>query len=105
MDNLCARKKNRVHASVCLFSLAPLHVNVRTNCMTMTPTLLKYARIIARGKKAVLSEANGCSAAIVCGMLVERGLARVVKHRDHTRTYALTAAGKRALQEAKIETL
>jgi hypothetical protein len=40
---------------------------------------------------------DGMAFAVLSGMLQERGLVRTVKHRDGTRTYALTRDGRAAL--------
>jgi len=53
---------------------------------------------IALGKTAQLGpQAGGITFAVLAGMLEKRGLVRTVKHRDHTRTYALTREGRDCL--------
>ncbi len=52
----------------------------------------------ALGPSAQLGpRSDGMAFAILASMLEERGLVRTVKHRNHTRTYALTAEGKKCL--------
>ena len=48
---------------------------------------------------------DGMSFVILASMLEKRGLVRTVKHRNHTRTYALTAAGRACLARVKQDQL
>jgi hypothetical protein len=62
----------------------------------MSAPIARALCLVGRGKiaqHAALKTAP--SIRILLGILVDRGLARTVKHRDHTRSYALTDAGKR----------
>lgn len=59
----------------------------------LSDALLRTLRVCAAGKDASLQR-RGMSFAVLCGLLVERGLVRSVKHRDHTRTYTPTDLGK-----------
>ena len=72
---------------------------------TSTPTTAQISKALMRtlekcaeGPSAQLGpQAGGMAFAVLAGLLEERGLVRLVRHRDHTRTYALTAAGRSAL--------
>lgn len=64
----------------------------------LTKPLRACLEKIALGKSAQLGSQKGGSAfAVLAGLLEGRGLVRTVKHRDGTRTYALTREGKACL--------
>jgi DNA-binding PadR family transcriptional regulator len=52
---------------------------------------------VALGRAAQIAAAS-MPESVLTGMLAERGLVRTVRHRDHTRSYALTEAGRAALR-------
>lgn len=60
--------------------------------------LIRRLRVIARGRAAQFAEPLTMATIVLDGMLEKRGLVRTVKHRDHTRSYALTDAGRAALK-------
>jgi hypothetical protein len=60
----------------------------------------KVLDIIRQGKEVQFAFLRGAwSYSVLFGVAVERGLARTVKHRDYTRSYALTPLGRAALKE------
>jgi len=69
-----------------------------TTKIALSVSLRNCLERIARGPSEQLRpRSDGVSFAILAGMLEERGLVRTVKHRNHTRTYALTSEGKACL--------
>lgn len=60
--------------------------------------LSRLARLVGRGGWHAFT---GYSYAALGDMYEQDGLLRTVKHRDHTRTYELTAAGRAALRAAR----
>lgn len=58
----------------------------------------RFLLLAAEGKQAQLDFCAKTLAAVVLDVLREKGLVRLVKHRDFTRTYVLTRAGRAALQ-------
>lgn len=71
----------------------------------LTKSLRNCLERIAIGKKAQLGpqRASGITFAVLAGMLEKRGLVRTVKHRDGTRTYALTNEGRGCLARMRID--
>jgi len=65
---------------------------------TLRSALVRRLRVIARGKEAQLAEKVTMTTIAIDGMLEQRGMIRTVRHRDHTRTYALTDLGRLALE-------
>lgn len=59
----------------------------------VSDALLRRLHLVSQGKRAQLSSPHTIATATLDGMLLQRGLVRIVKHRDHTRTYTLTDAG------------
>lgn len=68
---------------------------------TLSDSLRRRLHLISQGKRAQLAVPHTIATATLDGLLQQRGLVRTVKHRDHTRTYALTDAGRTALGAAK----
>ena len=66
----------------------------------LSESLARALRVCREGKNACLQK-SGMTFAIMCGMLLERGLVREVKHRDHTRTYVPTETGLAALARSE----
>lgn len=62
--------------------------------MTLSNVDRRYLTLAAEGKQAQLDYPALTAAAIILGGLAERGLVRLVKHRDGTRTYTPTALGR-----------
>lgn len=59
---------------------------------------------VARGPSEQLGpRSDGASFALLAGMLQERALVRTVRHRNGTRTYALTSEGKACLAAMRRE--
>lgn len=70
----------------------------------LTKSLRNCLERIALGKKVQLGpQGGGITFAVLAGMLEQRGLVRTVKHRDGTRTYALTTEGRGCLARMRIE--
>ena len=69
-----------------------------------SPTMLRVLRTISRGKEEQFRMARiGLGSVVLLGLAVEQGYARTVKHRDATRSYKLTPAGKAALAAPDVE--
>lgn len=65
-------------------------------------TMRRHLSRIAGGKAAQVGPGkSSITTAILDGIAIERGWARNVKHRDHTRSLALTPAGRIALTESE----
>lgn len=74
------------------------------NDQQLTTSLRNCLERIALGKSAQLGpQAGGLTFAVLAGMLAKRGLVRSIKHRDHTRTYALTSEGRGCLTRMRID--
>lgn len=72
--------------------------------LQLTQSLRNCLERIALGKTTQLGpQAGGITFAVLAGMLQERGLVRTVRHRDGTRTYALTSEGRRCLAVMRFE--
>ncbi len=70
----------------------------------LTTSLRNCLERIALGKEAQLGpQAGGLTFAVLAGMLEKRGLVRVVKHRDRTRTYTLTDEGRGCLARMRLD--
>jgi hypothetical protein len=70
----------------------------------LTMSLRNCLERIALGKEAQIGpQAGGLTFAVLAGMLEKRGLVRTVRHRDHTRTYALTSEGRGCLARMRID--
>jgi hypothetical protein len=67
----------------------------------LSPALQRALLVIAQGMAAQLADVSVASS-VLRGMLQERGLVRTVRHRDHTRSYALTKAGRATLRNATV---
>jgi hypothetical protein len=66
----------------------------------LSESLARALRVCVEGKDASLQN-SGMTFGIMCGMLLERGFVREVKHRDHTRTYVPTETGLAALARSE----
>jgi hypothetical protein len=66
----------------------------------LSESLARALRVCVKGKDASLQN-SGMTFGIMCGMLLERGFVREVKHRDHTRTYVPTETGLAALARSE----
>lgn len=70
----------------------------------LTTSLRNCLERIALGKNAQIGpQAGGLTFAVLAGMLEQRGLVRTVKHRDGTRTYALTREGCGCLTRMRLD--
>jgi hypothetical protein len=74
-------------------------MNDATQTKAPGPVTLKYLAMLRdlRPGQRSYHVAKGVTAAILFGRCVEMGLARTVKHRDRTRSYVLTDAGRAVL--------
>lgn len=68
----------------------------------ISASLQRCLERIASGYAAQMGPQASMSFAILAGMLCERGLVRVVKRRDGTRPYALTAEGQECLRGMRL---
>lgn len=72
----------------------------------LTMSLRNCLERIALGKRAQIGpQAGGLTFAVLASMLEKRGLVRTVKHRDHTRTYALTSEGRGCLARMQTDNI
>ena len=70
----------------------------------LTMSLRNCLERIALGKEAQIGpQAGGLTFAVLADMLEKRRLVRTVKHRDGTRTYALTSEGHGCLARMRID--
>jgi adenine/guanine phosphoribosyltransferase-like PRPP-binding protein len=70
----------------------------------LTAALRRTLEKIAAGYANQLGpQAGGIGFAVLASMLEKRGLVRVVKRRDGTRPYALTAEGRGCLARLRID--
>lgn len=70
----------------------------------LTTSLRNCLERISLGKEAQIGpQAGGLTFAVLAGMLEKRGLVRTVRHRDHTRTYALTDEGRGCLARMRVD--
>lgn len=64
---------------------------------TTSDALLRRLHLIAQGKEAQHADRITIATATLDGILLGRGFVRTVKHRNGTRSYALTDLGREIL--------